>query len=457
MDIYDIVFSKYELKTPFTALVRATLQRLMPASQLDKLFNDVADRQYQRTLLFSTTMELMFGVVLGTHSSLHNAYLDMQEKIPVSLKSVYNKINCTEPNITAKLVQYSAERLLPIQSHLLNGKVDPALRGYKTRIIDGNHFSATEHRLLGTRDHQASPLPGFALAILDPDYRMIVDLIPCEDGHAQERSLLHIVADKVQKGELWIADRNFATLEFMFAIASKGACFIMRQHGSLKHWQTIGKEKYAGKTDSGKVYEQKIIITDSKTQKGLAVRRIRLVLFEPTSDGETEIVLLTNLRVSVADALKCCNLYRGRWGIEAAFGEMTTCLSCEIKTLAYPKAALLAFALAAMVYNAVAVVKGAIISAHGEAAAEQLSWYYVYTEVSRVWTGMEVVLPYEYWSEKFDNMKPRQYADYLESLARSIDVYKFQKKQRGPKKKVKMKFDPNVNHVSTFKIINDRK
>ncbi|MDR3108435.1 MAG: hypothetical protein LBU65_01935 [Planctomycetaceae bacterium] len=40
MDIYDIVFSKYDLKTPFTALVRATLQRLLPASQLDKLFND---------------------------------------------------------------------------------------------------------------------------------------------------------------------------------------------------------------------------------------------------------------------------------------------------------------------------------------------------------------------------------------------------------------------------------
>jgi hypothetical protein len=56
-----------------------------------------------------------------------------------------------------------------------------------------------------------------------------------------KRSLLHVVADKVQKSELWIADRNFATLEFMFAIASKDACFIMRQHGSLKHWQTLGK------------------------------------------------------------------------------------------------------------------------------------------------------------------------------------------------------------------------
>jgi hypothetical protein len=88
MPRWDTVFSRYETKPPFTTIVRVTLQRLMPASKLDNLFNSTTTKQYQRTLLFSTTMELMFGVVLGTHSSLHNAYLDMQDKIPVSLKSI---------------------------------------------------------------------------------------------------------------------------------------------------------------------------------------------------------------------------------------------------------------------------------------------------------------------------------------------------------------------------------
>jgi hypothetical protein len=78
-------------------------------------------------------------------------------------------------------------------------------------------------------------------------------------------------------------------------------------------------------------------------------------------------------------------------------------------------------------------------------------------EVNRVWTGMEVALPYEYWSNKFDNMTPRRYAAYLKSLAANVDVYKFQKNRRGPKKKVKKKFAPKVNHVSTFQILNDRK
>jgi hypothetical protein len=40
-------------------------------------------------------------------------------------------------------------------------------------------------RLLGS-----GPLPGQALVILEPDRMLLSDVFPCEDGHAQERSLL---------------------------------------------------------------------------------------------------------------------------------------------------------------------------------------------------------------------------------------------------------------------------
>jgi hypothetical protein len=505
MDFYNRVFGQYETKSTFATLVRSVIQRVMPATTLDKLFNDNAQKQYQRTLLFSTVMELMSNVVLGTHPSLHNAYVDMKDDIPVALKSVYNKLNNTEPELAAKIVQYSAERLSPIQEYLLKDKVQATFPGYNVRIIDGNHFSGTEHRLSETRTVAASPLPGFALAILDPDIHMITNIIPCEDGHAQERSLFNYITEKVQIGEIWVADRNFATLDLMFGIASKGAFFVMRQHGSLKYWEEVSKEKRVGKTDTGTVYEQTIKITSPSTKKTLVIRRMRLELFEPTSDGETEILLLMNLpkkdmivQVVTTDAtdteeastkvvytkvegkfvnikemnedaietqtfyakgvsaVQGCELYRGRWGIEGAFGEMTACLSCEIKTLAYPKAALFAFALAAMVYNAVAVVKGAITSVHGVEATEMLSWYYVYTEVTRAWTGMEIQLPFEYWSQRFDKMTPKQYATYLKSVAKRIDVNKYQKNIRGPKKKVKKKKDPKVNHVSTYRILQAR-
>jgi hypothetical protein len=339
----------------------------------------------------------------------------------------------------------------------MQGEAPPLLPGHRVRIIDGNQFSGTEHRLLGTREHQASPLPGFVLAILDPRYRMITDIIPCEDGHAQERSLFGQLEPLVHKNDLWIADRNFPTRELMFDIAGKEAFFLMRQHGSLKTWTEEGEEKYIGKTETGYVYEQRIGITHPKTDETLMVRRIRLKLFEKTRDGETEIVLLTNLTKKSASAIMCCNLYRDRWSIERAFHEMAECLSCEIDTLGYPKAAIFAFCLATMLYNAVALMKSTIVSVHGEEALEKTSWYYAYTETHAVWSGMEIALPFKFWSKRIDGMTDRELAEYLKSLSSKINMKQFTKSKRGPKKKVKKIYDPKVNHVSTFKILQERK
>ena len=456
MSHYFDILSRFEAKSPFAVLLRIILQRLLPPDKLDALFTKTAEKQYERSLLFSTLMMLMFEVVLRCSPSVHHSYKRHQDEVGVSVKSVYNKLNGIEPNIAAELVRYSAEQLLPLQQ-MMRADVPPLLPGRRVRIIDGNHFSGTEHRLEGTREHQASPLPGQALAILEPQYGMITNVIPCEDGHAQERSLFPQLEPLIGGNDLWIADRNFATLDLMFMIANKGACFLMRQHGSLKTWAEEGEEKQVGKTDTGWVHEQRISVVNPKTDETLTLRRIRLVLFEPTREGETEIFLLTNLTKESASAIVCCNLYRGRWSIEGAFLEMTQCLACEIDTLAYPRAAIFAFCLAAMLYNAVSLMKSSLAAAHGEEAVDNISWYYAYTETQAVWSGMEIALPFEFWSERFDAMPDEEFCGYLRTLSSKIDVSKFTKSRRGPKKKVTKTRDPKVNHVSTFRILQERR
>ena len=56
----------------------------------------------------------------------------------------------------------------------------------------------------------------------------------------------------------------------------------------------------------------------------MLVRRITVELDKPTRDGETEIHILTNLPAEVADALAIAELYRRRWTVETAFGELAT-------------------------------------------------------------------------------------------------------------------------------------
>jgi hypothetical protein len=58
------------------------------------------------------------------------------------------------------------------------------------------------------RDCAAAALPGKSLVVFDAARRIIRDVFPCADGHAQERSLFHQVLPRIQAGELWVADRN---------------------------------------------------------------------------------------------------------------------------------------------------------------------------------------------------------------------------------------------------------
>ena len=65
--------------------------------------------------------------------------------------------------------------------------------GYVVWIVDGNHWAATEHRLKELRADGGGALPGQALVGYDPALDLALDVVPCENGHTQERALLSIL------------------------------------------------------------------------------------------------------------------------------------------------------------------------------------------------------------------------------------------------------------------------
>ena len=140
----------------------------------------------------------------------------------------------------------------------------PLLRGYRTKIIDGNHLAATEHRIEELRTIGSGPLPGQALVVLEPDRMLVTDVFPCEDGHAQERSLLPQVLPTVEANDLWIADRNFCTTGFLFGIAGRDAAFLIRQHAQTLHYELLGDRRKIGRCPTGMIYEQKMRLMDEK-------------------------------------------------------------------------------------------------------------------------------------------------------------------------------------------------
>ena len=130
------------------------------------------------------------------------------------------------------------------------------LPGLEVFYLDGNHLAATEHRLAELRVTREGPLPGQSLALLDAQRELIVDLVACEDGHAQERSLLPELLERIRAGIVIVADRNFCTSKFLFGLAVRQAFFVIRQHGSTLTYKLRGRRRRIGRIATGMVYEQ---------------------------------------------------------------------------------------------------------------------------------------------------------------------------------------------------------
>jgi len=449
-------FAQFAEESPVSVMMRGIVEYAFDADRLDKIFEETAEVQYTRELRFSTVADLMAEVVFNISPSIGAAYQANIGEMTVSRKSVYNKLNGIEPRISAALVEDSVIQFTPVIEKL-RATLPPLLPGYRTKILDGNHFAATEHRIEELRTIGDAPLPGKALVVLDPLLKLATHVFPCEDGHAQERSLLDQVLPCVEKGDLWIEDRNFCTLGFLFGIRSRGAKFLVRQHANLPG-RLRGRRKYVGRIETGRVYEQSMEITDPKTGATLAIRRITVKLYQPTRDGDTEIHILTNVSRRAANALKLADLYRKRWTIETMFQELTETLTCEIKTLGYPKAAVFAFCLALVAYNGISVIKAALRSGHGtDTVEEHVSGYYLSLEISKTYTGMMIAIPPQHWTV-FRHMTVAQLARVLKELAYYVDLSKYQKHPRGPKQpRPERTHTGRTNHVSTARVLAKRK
>jgi hypothetical protein len=448
--LMDEIFERFVEKAPVAVMARASLEFALEPDGIDALFASHAERQYEKVLLFSTMLDMASLVVCGVHPSVHAAHKAMRERVPVSVTALYDKLGGVEMTTTEALVAYSAQRLAPVIESLEVSQ--PWLEGYRIRVLDGNHLAATDRRLKVLRNCAAGPLPGQALVVLEPEMGLVVQMVGCEDGHAQERSLLEPIMAAARPNDVYIADRNFCTLGFLLGLADKQASFIIRQHANLPI-ESAGTLRSRGRTDTGAIYEQAITLRFGEDV--LQARRIVIRLDTPTRDGATEMALITNLPDSI-HASTVAELYRRRWTIETFFAHIERYLKSEITSLGYPRAALFGFGVALVIANVYSVVLAAMEAAkrkEPEIAETPLSSFRVVEEARTVHQGLEIALDGDVW-QQFWEMPAVEFGRHLVEWGTNIDWQRFRKSVRGPKKptgkRTRFKDKP---HVSTARLL----
>lgn len=456
----DEVFERFVQQSPLSVMTRATLEHLFHDSFLDRVFAENARVQYQKELPFATVTTLLTQVVLRYRPSVRSAY-GRAGAVPVTLKSVYEKLRRVELAVSEALVTQVADRAAQVLACWPAAARPDPVAGLRLRVLDGNYLAGTQHRLAPSRGDGAAALPGMSVALRDDRTGLLVRLACRADAYTNERALVDDLLGWAEADDLFVGDRDFCWPDFFRGLIGRGAYFVVRHHEQVGLTE-LTPLRHVGRTPTGEVYEQEVAAGPAGQE--LRLRCVVIRLFSPTQEGDSEVRLLSNVPAARADALTLAAVYLRRWRIEHSFQELTEQLRCEVNTLAYPQAALFGFSLAVCAYNLLVVLKGALAAVHGQQPVEdQLSGYALAQEISQDSSGLAIALPPEFW-RSFGRLSTGAFADWLLATARRVPWPAYHKARRAPKKgppptsggRPKKKGSRRRTHVSTARILNQR-
>jgi hypothetical protein len=192
-DTLPVTLVQHVEAVPLGILVRGTLEWLLDKAIFEQILQDHAPEHYTRELAISSLVGLLVQASAGLRSSAFAAYkaeqAAPQPTISTSYQALYGKLGRMNPAVSEALVRHSGEKL----GQLLEGTppaTNDILPGYRSRILDGNVLTGSDHRLNALRKWLNACLPGKSLVVYEPALGLVTDLVLCEDAYTQERALL---------------------------------------------------------------------------------------------------------------------------------------------------------------------------------------------------------------------------------------------------------------------------
>ncbi len=255
--------------------IRALMENIFALQKLDAVFHKTAKKQYERGLLFSTLVTLTSQVVCRISEKVRTRV--SQPAASRSRVSAHRCLRQTAGGRVGDIASFGAtlgtrnERIdwLPAFMQAAVAGLPRADLGWKPSGARRNIAS----KCCGAR--RPGALPGQGLVLLDPQRMVIDDVVPCEDGHAQERSLLDQVLAALKPRDL--ADRRPQFLHAAVLVWHGGS------HSSLYHaaaWpdalEIAGKTALCWRCRDGTCTKSWSNLRDPETGRTTQVRRIIL-------------------------------------------------------------------------------------------------------------------------------------------------------------------------------------
>ncbi len=110
----DTLVDRFTKDAPVAVMTRALFANILAPKELDTIFQDCAEKQYEGELLFSTAVHLLALAVTKQQSALNAAYRQHQGSINVSVTAVYQRLLGVELPMTRKLVRRTAGKMAQV-------------------------------------------------------------------------------------------------------------------------------------------------------------------------------------------------------------------------------------------------------------------------------------------------------------------------------------------------------
>ena len=111
------LFKQLRENAPEAVMVRRVLERALEAGAVNQVFENSRDNPYTRKLLFSSVV--LMDLVAGRVSRCVSAAFQLpRDRFDVSLKSIYNKQNATDPFVCCALLARWAARMTQVIEEL---------------------------------------------------------------------------------------------------------------------------------------------------------------------------------------------------------------------------------------------------------------------------------------------------------------------------------------------------
>ena len=308
LDMFDGVLQKFADRAPASVMVRVLLEHLLNAERLEAWFETTRERQYTRTLLFSSLVGLMLQVVCRVQANVNAAY--RHSAIAVSIVAVYEKLQGVELKTSQELVRWIGQ-----ESRSSSNWVESAR--CSCRATPSATSTVTVWPAVRSASKHCAPVPPppcrvsrWWSSMRTPAWS--ATCFPVRTGTPRSAPCCPRFR---RAGELWITDRNFCVSAFLVAIAAAKADCIIRHHAG-RNVKPLRPLQPAGDSPSGPVFEQAVEIYNEDGQRLWSGRRIVVKRHTPTRNGDRILALLTTLPPEVAAAPTVAALYRTRWTIE---------------------------------------------------------------------------------------------------------------------------------------------